>query len=401
MRKKTILFSFFATIILFISLGVSAQQMSIEMSIDGKTCGSSGVSLNPKFVFKPDTGSIGYHIVLKKGSQTIVDTYNVDCLYLHRVLTCYYDFSNLEQNTSYKIELGVEFQGGFWIDPIASCSFTTVLGSKKVTDLKIDNQDCSTNPTGISTNPTLTWNGVSEFNSSAGDYYQVMLYQENNLEVNDTTTSESYNFTNLSPNRDYEVRVAYCTLTACYPPESCTFTTGSSPQPPQTCSDLGGVCCPSGETCTTGKISGASDCSECCGNIGNCSSSPGPEPSPGESCDTNNDCPPDYYCGCDPNPGDGNPEGHCYPSGSIVFCPPGRIKTINEIVTEVLNYIFLIAMVLAPLMIIIAALYFIFSGGSAERIATAKRIFFYAIIGLVVGLLAKAIFGIIKMMFGG
>ncbi|MFA4998418.1 MAG: DUF1566 domain-containing protein [Candidatus Paceibacterota bacterium] len=39
----------------------------------------------------------------------------------------------------------------------------------------------------------------------------------------------------------------------------------------QTCSEKGGTCCSSGYTCTTGGISGASDCTECCGDVGNCS----------------------------------------------------------------------------------------------------------------------------------
>ena len=89
------------------------------------------------------------------------------------------------------------------------------------------------------------------------------------------------------------------------------------------------------------------------------------------------------------------------PSGNIIFRPPGRIKTLSEIVNEVLDYIFWIAIVLTPLLIIIAAFYFIFSGGSRERIATAKRIIFYAIIGFIVALLSKAIIGIIRSIFGG
>lgn len=118
-------------------------------------------------------------------------------------------------------------------------------------------------------------------------------------------------------------------------------------------------------------------------------------------CNTTADCPPGKECYCDPDPNDNIADGWCYKPGSIVFCPPGTNKTLNDILEEVLNYIFLIAMALAPLMIIISGLYFVFSGGDPQKVANAKRIFFYAIVGLVIALLAKAIIGIIKIMFGG
>lgn len=38
----------------------------------------------------------------------------------------------------------------------------------------------------------------------------------------------------------------------------------------QTCSQLNGVCCPVDKICTTGRISGASDCADCCSSAANC-----------------------------------------------------------------------------------------------------------------------------------
>ncbi|MCP3681200.1 MAG: hypothetical protein GY861_00785, partial [bacterium] len=62
----------------------------------------------------------------------------------------------------------------------------------------------------------------------------------------------------------------------------------------QTCSELSGACCSSEETCTQGKLSGASDCPEkCCSNTNNCASQDldvsfvSPTPNNGETINVN------------------------------------------------------------------------------------------------------------------
>ena len=46
----------------------------------------------------------------------------------------------------------------------------------------------------------------------------------------------------------------------------------------QTCSQLNGVCCPADKICTTGRISGASDCVDCCFSAANCQEISPPPP---------------------------------------------------------------------------------------------------------------------------
>jgi cytochrome bd-type quinol oxidase subunit 2 len=85
----------------------------------------------------------------------------------------------------------------------------------------------------------------------------------------------------------------------------------------------------------------------------------------------------------------------------ISFKPEGSSgKTFDQIVNDITNFIFVIALAVAVIMIIIAAFHFLTSGGDQNKIRTAKNIFLYAIIGLLITLLAKAIVSMVKQVMG-
>jgi hypothetical protein len=73
-------------------------------------------------------------------------------------------------------------------------------------------------------------------------------------------------------------------------------------------------------------------------------------------------------------------------------------ETFEKMVDTILNVIFWIGIVLFPLMILIAAFYFLTSGGSPEKTKTGKKIIFGAFIGLMIVLFGKGLPSIIKTM---
>jgi hypothetical protein len=88
-------------------------------------------------------------------------------------------------------------------------------------------------------------------------------------------------------------------------------------------------------------------------------------------------------------------------TGGISFKPENSSgKTFDQIVNDITNFIFVIALAVATIMIIIAAFHFLTSGGDQNKIKTAKNIFLYAIIGLLITLLAKAIVYMVKQVLG-
>ncbi len=64
------------------------------------------------------------------------------------------------------------------------------------------------------------------------------------------------------------------------------------------------------------------------------------------------------------------------------------------------NWIFLIGLLIVPVMVIIGATFFLTGGGDPTRIATGKKVFLWAGIGLVLMLVARGVFAVIRSIFG-
>ena len=89
------------------------------------------------------------------------------------------------------------------------------------------------------------------------------------------------------------------------------------------------------------------------------------------------------------------------PAGAAIsFINPIRFKTFGELIGAIINFIFNIALVIAPIMFIISGFYFITAAGDPAKIKTAKDIIWYAVIGLVVVLLAKGLIQVLEQVIG-
>jgi hypothetical protein len=86
---------------------------------------------------------------------------------------------------------------------------------------------------------------------------------------------------------------------------------------------------------------------------------------------------------------------------AIEFKPPWQTKSWQELLDAIYNFIFWVAIALFPIMVILAAFYFLTSGGNPEKIRTAKKIIFWTFIGLIIVLLGKGILAIIGQLIGG
>ena len=71
-------------------------------------------------------------------------------------------------------------------------------------------------------------------------------------------------------------------------------------------------------------------------------------------------------------------------------------QTLLECIERITNFIFYIAIILVPLMIIIGAFYLITSAGDPNRTKAGKNIIIYTLIGLFFILLAKGVIALIK-----
>jgi len=87
-----------------------------------------------------------------------------------------------------------------------------------------------------------------------------------------------------------------------------------------------------------------------------------------------------------------------------IECPPGHIcienpleaESFEDLLNAVVNFIFYVTIVIAPLMIMIAGFFFLTAGGNPLRIDTARRIILWTVIGLSIVLFAKGLISVLR-----
>ncbi len=88
------------------------------------------------------------------------------------------------------------------------------------------------------------------------------------------------------------------------------------------------------------------------------------------------------------------------PPGSVCIENPLTATSFEAIVGNGINFIFKIAVVLAPLMVIIGGFLLLTAGGSIQQIDQAKKLLLWTAIGFLVVLLSRGILAIINLILG-
>ena len=157
--------------------------------------------------------------------------------------------------------------------------------------------------------------------------------------------------------------------------------------------DCPATCTPDGcnGNCPPGcSVSQDSDCPPCTGGNGCC----------GIGCNSTND---NDCAGPAPTPiptPTPSPTPTPGPVGIIKIEPPITATSFEALVGGIVNFVFNIALVLAPLMVIIGAIYLLTSAGDPKKIETGKNIILYTLIGLAIILLAKGLIAVLEAIIG-
>jgi hypothetical protein len=80
---------------------------------------------------------------------------------------------------------------------------------------------------------------------------------------------------------------------------------------------------------------------------------------------------------------------------------PFKFDTFTELSYAIINFLFYLALAIAPIMIIIAGFYFVTSTGDPAKIDTAKKIILWTLIGLLVIMSSKGLIALVHKIFGG
>jgi hypothetical protein len=87
-------------------------------------------------------------------------------------------------------------------------------------------------------------------------------------------------------------------------------------------------------------------------------------------------------------------------SAQVEIENPVTSDSLWELLSRVIDFIFYISISIASLMIIIGAYFFLTSAGEPGKVQTAKNVILYALIGLAVVFLSKAIINLLLEIFG-
>jgi len=74
--------------------------------------------------------------------------------------------------------------------------------------------------------------------------------------------------------------------------------------------------------------------------------------------------------------------------------------SFEAIIDNIIDFIFKIVIVLAPLMVVIGGFLFVTAGGNIQQITQAKNLLIWTAVGFLVVLLSKGIIGIIETILG-
>ncbi len=85
---------------------------------------------------------------------------------------------------------------------------------------------------------------------------------------------------------------------------------------------------------------------------------------------------------------------------AVTIPNPTPWKDLGEFIGAICDLIFYIGLVIVPLMIVISGVMFIFAKGEPQKIAQARDILFWALIGGLIVLFARGIASIIEYFLG-
>ena len=86
---------------------------------------------------------------------------------------------------------------------------------------------------------------------------------------------------------------------------------------------------------------------------------------------------------------------------SAVVCPFSTHTSVEDFITEAVNYIFYLSIIMAPLMIIIGAAVFLTSAGNPKQTKLGTSIIQWTAIGFAIILFARGVTAVIKMILVG
>ncbi len=90
----------------------------------------------------------------------------------------------------------------------------------------------------------------------------------------------------------------------------------------------------------------------------------------------------------------------CEKIGSVSFCSPIPSQDFEDVIAGIIDMLFTLAVVVAPVMVLIGAFMFMSSAGDAKKLKQGREIILYTVIGFVIILLVKGVVSLVETLVG-
>jgi hypothetical protein len=90
-----------------------------------------------------------------------------------------------------------------------------------------------------------------------------------------------------------------------------------------------------------------------------------------------------------------------FANAQIAIKNPLKYDTIEQLINAIINFLFTLALVVVPLVIVVAGYFFITSEGDPVKVAKARQMVIYALVGLLIIAASKGIIAVIEKVIKG
>ena len=97
---------------------------------------------------------------------------------------------------------------------------------------------------------------------------------------------------------------------------------------------------------------------------------------------------------------DGGSDGPVVTQNSFQIDNPIKWDNFEDVINAIIDFIFWVAILVAPIMFLIAGFNFVTSGGKPDQVKSARNMMIYTAVGLIIIMLSKGIVTLIKNVFG-
>lgn len=94
------------------------------------------------------------------------------------------------------------------------------------------------------------------------------------------------------------------------------------------------------------------------------------------------------------------PSPKLLPSDTVCYCSPIAYTSITELIDSIIGFVLWVAIIVAPVMAIIAGLLFLTAGGNPNQVKKGNQILLWTIAGFLFILFSKGVLNLIQYVLG-